>query len=145
MPDEPKVECIDQHDIINSHTQTEYGRYDTDEPLPFESNAYGWYIRACYWKQKFHRNEGIQKAIDFSETQETRFLVQAKKYHIPHGFAVPLHVNLDDLMMILKPIFPNTYSNKINGIKYVRDQSALGLKESKDFVDHFMKWNSMEN
>ena len=143
MPNEPKVECIDQKPVINSHTQTEYGKYDADEPLPFESNAYGWYIRACFWKQKFHRNEGIQKAVDFGETQETRFLAQAKKYHIPHGFAVPLHVDLDDLMMSLKPTFPNMYANKINGIKYVRDQSALGIKESKDFVDAFMGWNGL--
>jgi hypothetical protein len=145
MPDEPKVEYIDQKPTINSHTQTEYGKYDADEPLPFESNAYGWYLRACYWKQKFHRNEGIQQAINFGETQETRFLAQAKKYHIPHGSAVPLHVDLDELAAILKPTFPSTYANKINGIKYVRDQSALGLTESKDFVDHFMTWNSMEN
>jgi hypothetical protein len=27
----------------------------------------------------------------------------------------------------------------------VRGKSMLGLKESKDFVDHFMTWNSMWN
>jgi ribosomal protein L7/L12 len=46
-------------------------------------------------------------------------------------------------MMSLKPTFPNMYANKINGIKYVRDQSALGIKESKDFVDAFMGWNGL--
>jgi len=137
MPDEPKADCVDLRPVINSHTQTEYGKYDADEPLPFESNAYGWYIRACYWKQKFHRNEGIQMAVDFGKP-----MPKTSKWKRPEALPGFSAVDLDALYNTIRP-FGSPFDNKINGIKQVREVTGMGLKESKDFVDAFMALNEM--
>ena len=90
--DEPKDNWIDTKTVIHSHTPTEWGKYDEGEPLPFDSNAYGWYLRATYWKQKFHRNEGLQLAIDFGKP--------VSKWKVPNSGT---HGNLDLQTVPWKP------------------------------------------
>lgn len=128
MPDEPKDNWVDTKTVINSHTPTEWGKYDEAEPLPFDANAYGWYLRATYWKQKFHRNEGLQRAIDFGKP--------VSKWKVPNSGT---HGNLD-----LQTVMNYCTSNqKINGIKYIREQSGWGLKESKDWIEEFAAINGV--
>jgi len=114
MADEPKDNWVDTRTTIGSHTDTEFGHYD-DGPFLIECNTYGWYLRATYWKRQYKRNEGIQKVIDFDRPDRLYM-----GFQIPVGMDVPYGVDLQELVNILKPTMPNMFSNKINGIKYVR-------------------------
>ena len=120
-PKDPLLLC-DTKPMIGSHTPTEFGIYDA-EPFPVKHNAYGWYIRAVYWKREANRKEGVQHTMEFtdkSEQKNGKITLSATDLAIVQGY--------------LKPS-GEYYSHKIDAIKHVRTVTMCGLKEAKDYVE----------
>jgi hypothetical protein len=112
---------IDQAVSVNSHTPTDFGKYD-EEPFPVEGNAYYWYLRATYWKRQANRNEGVQATMDFQE----------KSVAVYEGGFAKITLSQKDLSVVKEFIKAGQISD---AIKKVRDVTTAGLKESKDYVD----------
>lgn len=112
------AEPIDLRASIDSHTDTDFGKYDV-EPYPVSGNAYYWYQRAVYWKREANRKEGIQQTMEFKE----------KSVQHPNGSIVlsPSH------SQVVKYYILSGF--QINAIKAVRDFTMCGLKEAKDYCD----------
>jgi len=112
---------IHERRSISSHTPTGHGAYD-DEPFATEGLAYFWYQRAVYWKREFHRTEGTQQQMNFEEPNVAGMTTQQWK----------------DVRVYIK------LQRHIDAIKFVRECTNLGLKESKDICDKLradMGWN----
>lgn len=126
-------EPIDVRPIIDSHTDTEFGRYDV-EPFAVEGNAYYWYMRAVYWKREANRKEGVQSTMEFQE----------KSHMTPTGV---ITLSSIDLAIVKGYLAPKLHANgqslalKISAIKHVRTVTNCGLKEAKDYVETLEKIN----
>jgi len=116
---------IYQHASIGSHTPTDFGPYD-DEPFETSMNAYNWYLRACYWKQKASRNEGTQATMDFEQ----------KSGIGPNGDIILSDIDLAIVKSHLKTWQGGALGGTINAVKHVRNVVNCGLKEAKDYIDN---------
>lgn len=123
---------IDQAVSVNSHTPTDFGKYD-EEPFPVEGNAYYWYLRATYWKRQANRNDGVQATMDFTEKSYAESVGTSGEY-------VQIHLSSTDRKIVhdyLTKTTSNGFHDKILAIKHVRSVANCGLTAAKDYVDNF--------
>jgi hypothetical protein len=108
---------------LDSHTLCEFGKYDS-EPFPTIGDVTYWYTRAVYWKRQCDRTAGQQHTLSFIEPATD---------HSGQEKINCAHVKY----LLCGGSNSSGISNKIAAIKYVRDITMWGLKESKDWVDSF--------